>query len=62
MDRFEKMEWLKETCSEEFISKQLIEEMVMWMSDQDFSKFYEHLCGCWDITGSPEELDALMNE
>ena len=62
MDRFEKMEWLEETTTKEFFNTTLREEMVMWMSDQDFAKFYEHLCGCWDIAASPEELDALMNE
>jgi hypothetical protein len=61
MDRFEKMEWLKETCSEEFLGETLMDEIVMWMSDEDFSKFYDHLCGCWDIAGSSAELEAQMN-
>ena len=60
MDRFEKMEWLRETCTEEFVTTTLIDEMVMWMSDELFAQFYEHLCGCWDIARSEEELELQI--
>ena len=61
MDRFEKMEWLEETTTEEFFNIILREEMVRWMGEEDFSEFYERLCRHWDIK-TPEELNTLMNE
>ena len=61
MDRFEKIEWLRESCTEEFIQVNLLDEMVTWMGEEDFNRFYDHLCGCWDIARSPEELNVLIN-
>jgi len=60
MDRFEKMEWLRETCTVEFVNTTLIEEMVMFMSDEYFAQFYEHLCSCWDIAVNEEELELKI--
>ena len=61
MTRFEKLEWLRETTTENFQSEILVEEMIRWMGEDDFNEFYERLCSHWDIK-SPEELNALMNE
>ena len=61
MDRFDKLEWLRETTTEEFQTDTLVDEMVRWMGEDDFNKFYETLCRHWDIK-SPEELNAFMNE
>ena len=61
MDRFEKIEWLRESCTEEFMQQNLLDEMVMWMGEDDFNRFYEHLCSCWGIAETPEELNELMN-
>jgi hypothetical protein len=60
MNRFEKMEWLQETCSQDFLQNNLMDEMVRWMGEEDFNNFYDHLCSCWDIAKSPEELNELM--
>jgi hypothetical protein len=30
------------------------------MGEEDFNNFYDHLCNCWDIAKSPEELNELM--
>ena len=62
MNRFEKLEYLIETCSSEFIKEcQFLDEMVSWMSEDQFDAFYEHVCSCWSIK-TPEELDEAMNE
>lgn len=61
MDRFEKLEWLEETCGEKFMQESLLVEMARWMGEEDFNEFYDHLCGCWDIARSPEELNVLLN-
>ena len=70
MNRFEKLEYLIETCSSEFIKEcQFLDEMVSWMSEDQFDAFYEHVCSCWSIKTQDqdqeeleEELDDAMNE
>ena len=56
MTRHEKLEFLAETTHFD-TNNQLLQEMVGWMTDDDFNEFYEHFCGCWDICRSHEELD-----
>ena len=60
MNRFDKMEWLEENCSEEFMKETLVQEMVRWMGENEFEEFYDHLCRNWEIAKGPEELDDLM--
>jgi len=62
MNRFDKMEFLRETTTVETHTKTILEEMVSWMGEDDFSKFYDHFCGCWDICRSYEELDEKYGE
>ena len=56
------MEWLKETCSQDFIENQLMDAMVQWMGEDEFDKFYDHLCRNWEIARSPNELEAKMSD
>ncbi len=49
MDRFEKLEWIKDTTSEEHVNEMFLTELVAWMSEDEFNKFYEHHCRCWNI-------------
>lgn len=56
MDRFEKMEFLRETCTEQMIDKTLPEELLMFMSDEYFAQFYEHFCSCYDLCRDAQEL------
>jgi len=62
MTRHEKIEFLKETTTEDFHTNTLLEEMVSWMSEDDFSKFYDHLCSSWDVARSYEELNEQYGE
>ena len=55
MDRFEKMEFLKETSI--IPAEQILEQMLSWMTEDQFSDFYEHFCTCWDLCRSYEELN-----
>lgn len=59
-DRWEKMEYLKESCSSDFLQNHLMDEMVRWMGEDDFTEFFKHLCRNWDIK-TPQELEHLMN-
>ena len=61
MTRHEKMEFLGETTHFD-TNNQLLQEMVCWMSDDDFNQFYEHFCSCWDICRSHEELNERYGE
>ena len=56
MTRFEKLEFLFETCSEKFIKDStVLQELVRWMDEDDFSKFFFNLCRLWEIDLSDEE-------
>ena len=61
MNRFEKMEYLQETTTFD-TSNRLLQEMVSWMTDDDFNQFYEYLCSNWDICPSYEELNQRYGE
>lgn len=60
MNRFDKLEWLIETCRGDFVKDStLLREMVSWMGENDFDEFYQKLCNEWNIL-SPKELDKEM--
>lgn len=60
-NKWEKMEYLKETCSNEFFQEcTLLDEMVRWMDDQEFNQFFKKICSHWNIL-TPPELDYEMN-
>ena len=60
MSRFDKMDFINETTA--ISRKQIIEEMVSWMGEDDFSRFYDHLCSNWDVCRSQEELRYKYGE
>jgi len=50
MNRFDKLEWLFQTCPDDFVKDgTLLREMVSWMGEDNFDKFYDKLCGNWGI-------------
>ena len=57
--RFEKMEWLFESCGEHHVNNNVLPELVNWMGHDEFNKFYQHHCRVWGIK-SPEELNAEL--
>ena len=62
MTRWDKLEWLQESTSPEFMQETLRDEMVRWMGEDDFDEFYNHLCRNWEIARTPNELEAKMND
>ena len=62
MNRFECIEYLQEVCSEKFIKEDLLNSLVAWMDEDDFQKFYQKLCGDWEIAPSWDELNKQMEE
>ena len=61
MNRFEKMQFLAETTHFD-INNKLLQEMVSWLTDDDFNAFYENFCSNWDICMSHEELDTRYGD
>ena len=61
MNRFEKMEFLAETTHFD-TSNKLLQEMVSWMTDDDFNAFYDDFCSNWDICRSHEELNERYGD
>ena len=56
MTRFEKLEYLLETCAAHFIKDcTMLYEMVRWMEEDDFSEFFSNLCSMWNIEDPTEE-------
>ena len=55
MNRFEKLEFLQETTA--FKKDTILNELIGWLTDDDFNQFYEDFCSNWDLCRSHEELD-----
>jgi len=66
-NRYDKMQWLRETCTEHFIAEEFIDQLVLWLGEDDFERFYDKLCRDWQIKRDPndpnydEETDSLDN-
>jgi hypothetical protein len=56
---WEKLDYLQESCTKDFLENHLMEEMVRWMGEDDFSEFFKTLCRHWEIK-TPPELDYAM--
>ena len=59
MNRYEKLEWLEQTCSEKFMKEEFVLELVGWMGEDGFEEFYDHLCRNWDIARNAEEIEEI---
>lgn len=62
MNRFEKLDWLEQTTSENFMKEEFVLEMIRWMGEDDFDEFYDHLCRNWNIAKTPTELEAIAED
>jgi len=61
MDRFAKMDFLSKTAGQSTLDK-MQEEMVMFMSDEYFSAFYEHFCDCYKLCRDEDEIYQFLGE
>ena len=59
-NRWDKLEYLEENCSSDFLENNLLHEVVKFMGEDDFREFFKHLRQNWDIK-TPQELDYEMN-
>ena len=61
--RFDKLEWIKENCSEKHVREMFLTELVGWLEADDFNEFFEHHCRVWNIeTPFDEDEDDCPNE
>ena len=59
--RHDKLEYLLEVCSSEHIKDcTFLTELVQWMGEDDFDKFFKRHCSLWNIQ-TPAELKHAMN-
>jgi len=56
MNRYDKLEWLQEICSEEF-NRNLLHNIVASMHDQEFDGIFQYLCQVNMIARTPCELE-----
>jgi len=54
-NRVDKLEWLKTSCSPNFIQNHLALEMANWMGEREFEAFYDTLVRMWDIRREPAD-------
>lgn len=59
-NRFEKLTFLQDTT--EFNKDTILNDLVGWMTDDDFNQFYDYFCQAWDICRDHEELDARYGD
>ena len=60
MNRFEKLEFLQETTA--FKKDTILNELIGWLTDDDFNQFYEDFCSNWDLCRSHEELNERYGD
>ena len=58
-NRYEKLDFIMETATPEF-KDNIINELAVFMSEDDFNEFFDHLRRNWEIK-TPQELDYAMN-
>jgi hypothetical protein len=59
-DKWEKFDFLKESCSTEFLQETLPLELLKFMSEDDVDELFEHLRRNWEMK-TPPELDYEMS-
>jgi hypothetical protein len=57
-NRFEKLDFLLDTCSAEF-KEGLLDKIVSSMTDKEFADTYEYICRTEGIARDYDELDEL---
>lgn len=57
-NRHEKVEFLEETTH--FTRHDIFNELLRWMTDEQFSEFYNSYCSNWDLSRDYDELDKRL--
>lgn len=57
-DRFEKVEFIEETST--LSRHDMFNELLGWMNEEEFNKFYDTFCSNWSLARDYEELDKRV--
>ena len=57
-DRFEKVEFIEETST--LTRHDMFNELLGWMNEEEFNKFYDTFCSNWSLARDYEELDKRV--
>jgi hypothetical protein len=60
-NRWEKIDFLMDTCSEQF-KHTLLDKIVSSMSEQEFDNTYEYICRTEGVARDYQELNQLIEE
>ena len=60
-NRWEKLDFLLETCSQEF-KHNLLDKIVSSMTDREFAETYEYICNTEDIARDYDELQQRLEQ
>lgn len=59
-DKYEKLEFLKDSCTAEFLKEHLLNEIMKYIFEYQFNEIFDHLRRNWEIK-TPQELEYAMH-
>jgi hypothetical protein len=60
-NKWEKLQYLRDTCSTEFLQQKLLEEVMEYLYEYQFNEIFERLRSNCDVK-TPQELDYNKNK
>lgn len=63
-DRFDKLQWIKENATEKHVIEMFLTELVNWLEEDEFDKFFKFHCRLWKIEtpfDEDEDEDPIDN-
>jgi hypothetical protein len=62
-NRFDKLQFIKETSSPIWFEEHFLQELVTWMGEDDFNKFFKNqLVRYWEMKPEPELYASMIGE
>ena len=62
-NRFDKLQFIKETSSPIWFDEHFIQELVTWMGEDDFNEFFKNqLVHYWEIKPEPELYASMIGD
>jgi hypothetical protein len=62
-NRFDKLQFIKETSSPIWFEEHFLHELLTWMGEDDFNKFFKNqLVRYWEMKPEPELYASMIGE
>jgi len=62
-NRFDKLQFIKETSSPIWFEEHFLQELVTWMGEDDFNAFFKNqLVRYWEMKPEPELYASMIGE